>query len=354
LIMKKKVRLSKKCRQDLMKKPNVVGVGRGFRHKSGQTTDDPAIVVLVTKKIPKEELPGEALVPRSLKGQRVDVIEIGEIRLLDEDEAYHPAGNSDHNTENRRKRYRPAPGGVSIGHYRITAGTLGSVVKEVGSGRRLILSNNHVLANSSSGKDGRAAAGDAVLQPGAYDGGTVDRDLIASLERFVPMQRTFQRSHCAAAGMWERAANKVLSLFAPQYRVHLQRSNSKGNLVDAAVAVAQDDADLSGEILGLGRVTGTADVSAGQSIRFSGRTSGLVQGMVIAEDVSLNIAMGPEEQVYFVEQLITTAVSRPGDSGSLLVNEQSQAVGLLFAGSEKVSVCNRIDHVCRLLGIEFG
>lgn len=350
--MKKKVRLSKKCRRELLKKPNVVGVGRGYRHKSGLTTEDQAIVVLVSKKIPKDELSGEAMVPRSLRGQMVDVIEIGEIRLLEEEEESQPADNPA-GAENRLRRYRPAPGGVSIGHYRITAGTLGAVVKEKGSGRRLVLSNNHVLANSSSGDDGRAAAGDAVLQPGVYDGGKMDRDVLAALERFVPMQRTFQRSQCATAGMWESVVNKVLSLFAPQYRINLQRANSKGNLVDAAVAVPKNDADLSEEILGLGRVIGTADVSVGQPIRFSGRTSGLVKGKVIAEDVSLFITMGPGEQVYYVEQLITTAVSRSGDSGSLLIDELNQAVGLLFAGSDKVSVCNRIDHVCRLLDIEF-
>ena len=349
--MKKKITLSKKCRQDLMKKTNVVGVGRGYRHKGGEATNDQAIVVLVSKKVPKDRLPGDALVPRSLRGQAVDVIEIGEIRLLEEDEEVQPEIPA--SAESRLRRYRPAPGGVSIGHYKITAGTLGAVVKEKGSGRRLILSNNHVLANSSSGHDVWAKVGDAVLQPGVYDGGKKDRDVIAHLERFIPLQRTFQRSQCATAGMWESAANKMLSIIAPQYRINLQRANNKGNLVDAAVAVPQNEADLSEEILGLSRVRGSADVSVGQPIRFSGRTSGLVKGKVIAEDVSLFITMGPGEQVYFIEQLITTAVSRPGDSGSLLLNEQNQAVGLLFAGSDKVSVCNRIDHVCRFLNVEF-
>jgi len=79
---------------------------------------------------------------------------------------------------------------------------LGAAVKEKGGGRRLILSNNHVLANFSAGNDGRAALGDAVLQPGAYDGGTVFTDTFALLKRFVPLKSTFQRSHCAIAGRW--------------------------------------------------------------------------------------------------------------------------------------------------------
>jgi hypothetical protein len=46
-----------------------------------------------------------------------------------------------------RQRMRPAQGGVSIGHYKITAGTLGCLVRD-GKGGTYILSNNHVLANS--------------------------------------------------------------------------------------------------------------------------------------------------------------------------------------------------------------
>src|SRR3546814_8805883 len=45
-----------------------------------------------------------------------------------------------------------------------------------------ILSNNHVLANSNN-----ATPGDAVLQPGPFDGGTDPADRIASLSRFIPI-----------------------------------------------------------------------------------------------------------------------------------------------------------------------
>src|SRR5207244_9603265 len=77
----------------------------------------------------------------------------------------------------RADRCRPAPGGVSGGHFRITGGPLGGVVR-VG-GRRVVLSNNHVLANS-----GAARIGDPILQPGPADSGTRE-DAIATLERFV-------------------------------------------------------------------------------------------------------------------------------------------------------------------------
>ncbi len=357
--MKKEVKLSRKCRKGLMKKPNVIGVGIGHRQKEGQQTGDEAIVVFVDKKIPSRELSEGALVPHSLNGQLVDVIEIGEIRLLEEDEESQCSSNGvtpinkKNEPADRLKRYRPTLGGSSIGHYRVTAGTLGAVVKDRDSGQRLILSNNHVIANSSSGHDGRAKQGDDILQPGSYDGGKVPGDVLGKLERFEPMVRTFQASQCLTAKMWEKTANRMLSFFLPQYRVALQRSNEKGNMVDAALAKPIKDEDISEEILELGMPKGTADVSLGQSIVFSGRTSGVVRGKVIAKDVSLNIGMDAGEQVYFVDQLITSAVSRPGDSGSLLMDNENNAVGLLFAGSDKVSICNRIDHVCRLLNVVF-
>jgi hypothetical protein len=353
--VKKEVKISKKCRRDLLKKSNVAGVGVGFREKGGVRTEDQAVVVFVTKKLPRQELDGDEIVPRSLKGQQVDVVEIGEVRLLEgEDDSQIPDPPGFNNTaQDRLKRRRPAPGGVSIGHYKITAGTLGAVVKNVESGEKLILSNNHVLANSSSGGDGRSSPGDEVLQPGAHDGGEMSADVIGRLERFIPMIRTYQQSQCATARFWEGLANKALSVLRPHYRITLQRANEKGNIVDAALAKPLREADLSEDILELGKVTGVSEGYLGQEIVFSGRTSGVVRGKIIARDVGLYITMGAGEQVYFEDQLVTTAVSRPGDSGSLLMDGQNRAVGLLFAGSDRVSICNRIDNVIRLLGITF-
>jgi hypothetical protein len=73
------------------------------------------------------------MIPADLDGVPTDVLEIGKIRAF-----LTPTD-----------RWRPAPGGVSIGHYRITAGTLGLFVCDRASGTRLILSNNHVLAKSN-------------------------------------------------------------------------------------------------------------------------------------------------------------------------------------------------------------
>ena len=351
--MNDNIKIGKRYRHHLLKKPNVVGVGVGYREKGGRRTDERAVIVFVTQKVAPHKLAGAEMVPRSLRGQRVDVIEIGEVRLMEnaaplsqEEEEGPPSGGS------RLDRWRPAPGGVSIGHYKVTAGTLGCAVKDPATGERFILSNNHVLANSSSGEDGRASAGDPVLQPGSYDGGKPEDDTIARLERFIPLRSTLQPPNCATARYWESLANKILTVMRPGYRLYLQRSNEEGNLVDAALAGPLREEDLSSEIMALGRISETAEVYPGDAVVFSGRTSGVVRGSVIARDVSLFVTMEPGKELYFIDQLVTSAVSRPGDSGSLLLDEQNRAVGLLFAGSETVSVCNRLENVSRLLGVE--
>ena len=65
-----------------------------------------------------------------------------------------------------RQRRRPLCIGCSVGHFNVTAGTLGAFVRPRGGGPLAILSNNHVLANENRGKKG-----DDILQPGAIDDG---------------------------------------------------------------------------------------------------------------------------------------------------------------------------------------
>lgn len=68
--------------RSLLSKKNVVGVGIGFREKEGQTTDELAIIVSVTKKIPNSQLSPQDLIPQMVDDVPVDVQEVGEIRAL--------------------------------------------------------------------------------------------------------------------------------------------------------------------------------------------------------------------------------------------------------------------------------
>ena len=184
------IRALKNCGSKLMHFPNVVGVGYGHKHVGGRSTGKESLVVLVEKKVPAEELSSDQIIPRSMNQCLIDVVEVGEIVAL-----------------GRTDRQRPARPGLSIGHFRVTAGTFGAVVYDAKTGEPLILSNNHVLANSSNGRDGRAKIGDAILQPGRYDGGT-DDDVIARLHRFVPIELEVSEPDCRNCRRCSEAAEQ--------------------------------------------------------------------------------------------------------------------------------------------------
>ncbi|MEW6048528.1 MAG: hypothetical protein AB1609_18960, partial [Bacillota bacterium] len=62
--------------------PNVAGIGLGNKEIGGRVTGTPSIVVLVTRKVPRETLRARHLVPGRLGGAITDVVEVGELRPL--------------------------------------------------------------------------------------------------------------------------------------------------------------------------------------------------------------------------------------------------------------------------------
>ena len=64
---------------ELLAKPNVVGVGVGFRERRGARTDAVAIVVMVSHKVPRERLAPEELIPGEIEGVPVDVQQVGRL-----------------------------------------------------------------------------------------------------------------------------------------------------------------------------------------------------------------------------------------------------------------------------------
>lgn len=66
--------------QEMLKKANVVGVGVGLRQKDGVLTDEVALIVMVRKKVPGEELAPEDRIPTEISDVPVDVLEVGALR----------------------------------------------------------------------------------------------------------------------------------------------------------------------------------------------------------------------------------------------------------------------------------
>jgi hypothetical protein len=72
-------RVRKKHTARLMKKANVVGVGVGYRHQAGKQTDELALVVMVSRKVPINILSARDVIPAEIDGVSVDVQEVGDV-----------------------------------------------------------------------------------------------------------------------------------------------------------------------------------------------------------------------------------------------------------------------------------
>jgi hypothetical protein len=226
-----------------------------------------------------------------------------------------------------RFRARPAPGGVSVGHHAITAGTLGclSVGLTAPRDRRLmVLSNNHVLANSND-----AAPGDCICQPGPYDGGMCPADQIAILEQFVSIDFSGGVNYvdCATAWAWPDRVRRELVY-------------------------------LSGGVPAYFRVGSTPIAAAlGMLVGKTGRTTQLRMGRVFALGVSVNVNYGGGRVAHFQDQIAVVGTngdfSAGGDSGSLVWEWATglAPVGLLYAGGGGTTFANPIARVLADLDI---
>jgi hypothetical protein len=346
-----------------------VGLDLGLKRTSGVWTARPCVGVFVRRKLPMSELPSEVHVPPEVRGVPTDVIAVGNIRaplpvdppliltvtkeevrelrrLLIREERFdrlmrlrsqltpfllrvaldtanlNGAAKTNLTVCSRQRTHylrRPVPGGVSIGHYQVTAGTLGCLVRD-GNERLFILSNNHVLANSNNAK-----AGDPILQPGPYDRGkNTGRFRIGALTTFVP--------------------------------IHFGERNPP-NRVDAAIAETEEKA-VQAAICSVGKVAGVVRARRGLLVQKHGRTTGRTFGTIVGTHAKLWVDYDGQLAL-FTEQLRIEGGRMPfsagGDSGSLIVDTKGRAVGLLFAGSdiENITFANPIRTVLQALKVSF-
>ena len=83
----------------------------------------------------------------------------------------------------------------------------------------------------------------------------------------------------------------------------------------------------------------------------SGRTTGITEAQIVQIDVTVNVKYG-DLVARFANQIMTTPFSQQGDSGSLVLDFERRAVGLLFSGSPQITVLNPIDAVLSALDAE--
>lgn len=308
--------------EELLLRPNVVATGVGLKRTAGGSSTTPCIVCSVAEKLGASNFSLRERIPNQLDGVPTDVVQTGRLRVL--------AARTD--------RHRPAPGGVSIGHQEVSAGTLGCAVRK--DGEVLILSNNHVLANSND-----ARPGDPILQPGVRDGGRNPEDRIANLAAFVPIHFLGVTSRCSIARAVAALSNRVAQLFGSRAQLRATSDRVVENLADAALARPDRDEDVSPEILEIGTIVDMASGELGMSIKKSGRTTGLTRGEILQVDVTADVEYGGGRVARFGDQLLAGPMSQGGDSGSAVLDAHDRLIGLLFAGSENTTVINRIENV---------
>jgi len=288
---------------------NVMGIGLGRKLVKGKLTGKPCVRFYVERKLDKQAISKEFMLPQRVGKVDTDVIETGRFW------AYAGAGKE-------RSFLRPARPGCSIGFAftgarsgNIMAGTFGAVVES--GGKRFILSNNHVLAHENA-----LPVGSIIFQPGLLDKNTPQSNRIGKLSKFVTLETgNPNRVDCAIAEVLEN------------------------NLVSPTVLPKVNKLKSGQPVVG----------TVGMRVEKTGRTTGYTSGTI--QDISADVKVGYDlGTLTFADQIIivggTKSFSDAGDSGSLIVEQKSKRpVGLLFAGSDSHTIANHIEDVLQQLNV---
>lgn len=221
-------------------------------------------------------------------------------------------------TTPQQGRVRPLSPGVQLQNWdadarwgrldrqRFVVGSLGMVIER--DGERLLISNNHVLADQNRGR-----IGDRIAQPGGAR--LAPDEVVARLERFVPLQTSPPGAHPS-------------------------RGTVRWNRVDAAFARVDAAVDC---ITHMGEC---AQPRIGERVFKIGRTTGLRWGVI----TSIGERVGPVSYAigncwfsgsFVIEGEGGRPFSDGGDSGAVVMRvvasergkPRHEAVGLIYAGN---------------------
>jgi len=301
---------------ELLQRPGITAVDIGPKYIKDKKTDELSIRVYVEK---KKDVTKDQMIPKEINGVKTDVIERKYVlhRRLVRLSDIKPMADTG--------KYTPLKGGISIGPSRsingyIFVGTLGVPVRDKSTGTPMMLSNWHVMCLNNSW-----SVGDTIVQPGRVDGGSSPTDNVGTLQRA-----------------------------------------SLGGTVDCAVANITTGTSAC-QVIDIGDVAGTSTATPGLAVRKRGRTTGLSHGTVDSVDLTVAIDYDDPDvpitgvgkvtlknQISIkVDEAQSAMFGNHGDSGSVVVNDSRQVVGLYFAGSDdgKFGVANPIQDVLNALDV---
>jgi hypothetical protein len=287
---------------DLLAREGVVGVDIAEKVSDGKPTGQLSIVVFVQKKKPGARIARGQLIPKEIDGVPTDVQEL-EIELqsamvkLDDvvglvDATAYPSLHGGISMGPRRSVYLTPPEVPAAGNY-VFVGTLGAMVRDRATGATMALTNFHVACPRGW------AVGDRMAQPSLVDNAPAATDF-GSLTRSVLSEN-----------------------------------------VDGAVVTLDAGKAWSASIETIGNVAGTTAATIGMPVQKRGRTTEHTFGTVRSTDFTVTINYGGDvgsrtlrNQVRIETDTTRSArFSQKGDSGSVIVGDDRNVIGLLFAGS---------------------
>jgi hypothetical protein len=281
-----------------LKIPHVNAVGIGSRERNGRPTGEPSIKVFVTRKKPEREVPPEELIPASFEGLPTDVVEMAPAIRRSVDGVTHPGGMIADLTD-----LDPLRGGVSISlEGKKGLGTLGCILRDKQDGSAIYaLANYHVVA-----KDNKLSRSRRVAHP---------------------------------------------STRGPDFEFEFDEANTKGIVAEGTLDALRDAAVFRLDqgvhwipfVEGIGYLQGWRDVSVTQAaagtfqVRKRG-TKTLLTGGVVTAIADMEIEKLRHKNLLIIRPnhpdppgSDTWFFADEGDSGSVVVNDQNEVVGLYFA-----------------------
>ncbi len=301
-----------KVKSELLKLPNVVSVGIGLKETAGNLTKEVVYRVCVKAKIKESDLEASEVIPKEINGIKTDVV----LPLSPKDANDVCGGTSE---RDEYKRYATLTAGLPIGS-KANSGSVGTLgwFGAIGS-KHYLLTNKHVLFDSSTGE--------------------------VTSETKVGQPKAKEPSNCCCCTCGD---NWVIgkSVYAKK---------SKADNIDAFdYAIAELDNDLTNNNLKITNdstaqvieVSGKAQPSVNDVVRKIGYRSGYTEGTIYhTGDHAVNVngstvtwkntvLISPNNTDYKVESEDGTeckdTFANSGDSGSVVVNEDDEVVGLLW------------------------
>lgn len=333
-----------RARESFSRIPGVQGVGFGQKNIGGKFTDNVAIIVFVAEKKDEADLPPEELIPPEFEGYRVDVRKVIEMK----------PGGCDNDTA-----YSTIKGGIQISVGTGAAiGTLGCIVKRRSdSGREnvYLLTNRHVLTAGAS-------LGDYVYHPYAPSPSSGSSGSSRASTALGPSMSGALFDNLQSSVPDPGGPNVIMTFFvdAGIARIDIDSkcwgSTCTKDVIEhdeTIVDLALHGVDTISDVRSIARdptivVPQGSPAGTGPFVYKVGRTTGKTRGVVrtVAASVSypaialLNTPAIVGQNVIEI-QFDTTSTpngltcknrawfAEEGDSGSLVVDENGRAIGLL-------------------------